>query len=203
MSTITLINESAELPRVAIYKKPIMRPSLQSVAWKVAEPPPGGGEAVVTIPSDFQVFARYSKNPNNPEDTQYTTNHIEFAELTANFMVTSVDSQDHRASGALISQNFNELVLNEVHIENKYGMGVIGHIQLEGNDIYQPQVITPGGVLMEDIRSSLYLAVVSEFTYKGQRLVQAEISLTEAEILEGQTAVITGSQWSGWDIEVA
>jgi hypothetical protein len=114
-----------------------------------------------------------------------------------------VDSQDHRATGALVTQNFNELVLNEVHIVNKYGMGVIGHVQLEGDDIYQPQVITPGGVLMEDIRSSLYLAVVSEFTYKGQRLVQAEISLTEAEILEGQTAVITGSQWSGWGIEVA
>ncbi|MFC6632317.1 hypothetical protein [Microbulbifer taiwanensis] len=202
MSTITLVNESAELPRIAIYKKPIMRPSLQSVAWKIAEPPPGG-EAVVTVPSDFKVFARYSKDPNNPEATRYTTNQIDFAELTANFVVTSVDSQDHQASGAETVQNFNELVLNEVHVENRYGMGVIGHIQQDDDDIYQPQVITPGAVLMEDIRSSLYLAVVSEFTYKGQRLVQAEISLTETEILEGQTAVITGSQWSGWDIEVA
>lgn len=203
MSSITLINESSELPRIAIFKKPIMRPSLQSIAWKIAEPPPNGGEAVVTVPSNFQVFTRYSKNPNNPEATQYTTNHIEFSELTANFVVSSVDSQDHRASGALISQNFNDLVLNEIHVTNNYGMGVIGHIQQEGDDIYQPQVVTPGGILMEDIRSTFYLAVVSEFTYKGQRLVQAEISLTETPILEGQTAVVTGSQWNGWDIEVA
>ena len=202
MSILTIINESAEVPRVAIYKKPQAHPSLNSVAWKTVAPPPLGGEAKVTVPDDFEIYAQYSNNPMTPDDTQYTTNRIDFSELTAGFKVSSVVSQDKRADAAEITQDFTNLVLNEVQVLNDYGIGVIGHILKEGTDIYPPQVIWPGGVLIEDVRSPLYLAVVSDFTYRGDALVDRELSLTETEILEGQTAVVTGSIWTGWSIKV-
>ncbi len=54
--------------------------------------------------------------------------------------------------------------------------------------------------MLEDIRSSLYLAVVAQFVYKGSRLVDEEISMTETEVLEGGTATVSGSKWTGYSI---
>jgi hypothetical protein len=199
MPNITIVNETNETVRIAVYKKPVIRPTLATIAWQVVSPPPGG-RCVVQIPANYEVFANYSMDPNNPADPQYTTNRIDFTELTASFQINSVTSQDRRASGAEIEQVFDGLVMNEVRLINDFGMGVWGHIQLDGTDVYPAQVIWPGGLLMEDLRSFLYLAAVSRFTYRGQDLVQEEISLTETPILEGGTAVITGSMWKGYDI---
>ncbi|MEM1203208.1 MAG: hypothetical protein AAGN66_08265 [Acidobacteriota bacterium] len=199
MSQITLLNQTDEVVRVAIFKKPVIQPSLATIAWQIADTPPGG-QAVVNVPSNFEAYARYSLDPNNPEATEFTTNKIPFNETTAKFDVNSVVSQDRQASGAHLEQSFTDLVMNEVRMVNNFGIGVWGHITKDGDDIYAPQVIWPGAVLMEDIRSSLYLAVVGQFTYKGDRLVQEEISLTETEILEGGTATVTGSMWKGYSI---
>ncbi|WP_165480892.1 hypothetical protein [Xanthomonas oryzae] len=49
----------------------------------------------------------------------------------------------------------------------------------------------------------MYVAVISQFTYKGQRLVQAELSLTETEILEGGSLIVTGSMWTGYSLNAA
>lgn len=201
MSTITLINNTDEVVRVALYQKPVLSKSLQTIAWQIASPPPGG-QATVNIPSNFAVYANYSMNPNNPDDTQYQTNHVAFGETTARFDVNSVTSQDQRADGAVIEQSFDDLKMNEVHIINNFGIGVEGHITRDGDDIYPAQVIWPGGRFMEDVRSTLYMAVVGQFTYKGDRLVQEEIQATETPILEGQQSTITGSQWTGYALAV-
>ncbi|MEM9556177.1 MAG: hypothetical protein AAGC60_18105 [Acidobacteriota bacterium] len=201
MSQITIINqtEDHETVRIAVYKKPVVRPTLQTIAWQIVNPPPDG-QCVVPVPADYTVFAEYSDDPNNPQDPQYTTNTIAFSELTARFDINSVTSQDRQASGAFIEQKFDDLVMNEVRVTNNYGMGVWGHIQKDGTDVYPAQVIWPGGVLLEDLRSFLYLAVVGQFTYRGDDLVQEEISLTETPILEGGTATVTGSMWKGYTI---
>ncbi len=201
MSSITIYNNTDELVRVALYQKPVLSKSLQTIAWQIASPPPGG-KAVVSLPADFAVYSNYSLDPNNPDDTQYQTNKVTFGETTARFDVTNVTSQDGRANGALIQQSFADLKMNEVHIINNFGLGVVGHITRDGDDIYPAQVIWPGGRFMEDVRSTLYMAVVGQFTTKGDRLVQEEVSATETPILENQSSTLTGSKWKGYAFSI-
>jgi hypothetical protein len=207
MSQITIYNQTSELVRIAIYKKPVLTPTLETIAWQIIAPPPGG-QTLVPVPEDYQVFAEYSLDPNNPDPTApgatvNTTNVVEFSENTARFQALSVDSQDKRATGAKVVQLFSDLVLNEVRLENEFGLGLLSHIQKDNQDIFAPQVLWPGGVRIEDVRSTLYLAVVSQFVYKGARLVDEEISMTETPILEGGAATVTGSMWKGYAIATA
>lgn len=204
MSQITILNNTTELVRIAIYKKPVLQPTLETIAWQIIAPPPGG-QTMVPIPEDYQVYAEYSLDPNNPDPTSPTatvnqTNVVSFDETTARFQLTSVSSQDKRASGAALTQGFSDLVLNEVRLENNFGLGVLSHIQKDHVDIFAPQVLWPGAVRIEDVRSTLYLAVVSQFVYQGSRLVDEEIQMTETPILEGGTALVTGSMWKGYSI---
>ena len=203
MSQITIINQTEEeTVRVAVFQKPIIRPRLPTIAWQIAAPPPGG-KSVIPIAADYTIFARYSMDPNRPDAIQNTTNTISFTETTARFDIESHESQDRRAHGAVVEQKFNGLVLNEVRVTNNFGMGVWGHIQKDGTDVFAPQVIWPGAVLMEDLRSKLYLAVVNGLTWLGDNLVPEEISLTETPILEDQVATVTGSMWKGYSIAVS
>jgi hypothetical protein len=202
MSQIKVVNSSSEAVRVAIYKRPVLRPNLGVIAWRIVEPPPNGGSSVINIPNDYQIFANYSydKNERNNPDAGNTTNVITFADYTSRFLVTSVTSQDQRANAATLEQTFTELAMNEVHIDNEFNYGVWCHITKEGLDIYAPQVVWPGGSLMEDIRSTFYLAVVAQFVSDGDRLVDEEISLTETQLLEGGAVEVTGSMWEGYAI---
>jgi hypothetical protein len=204
MSQITIFNETPDLVRIAIYKKPVLQPTLDTVAWQIVAPPPGG-QTVVPIPEDYHAYAEYSLDPNNPnptlpDATVYQTNFAPFNETSARFVIGSVRSQDNRASGAVVNQVFTDLVLNEVRMENNFGVGVLSHIQKAGQDIYAPQVLWPGGVRMEDIRATFYLAVVSQFVFQGSRLLDEETQMTETPILEGGTATVTGSMWRGYSI---
>src|SRR6185369_13418426 len=99
-----------------------------------------------------------------------------------------------------IKQTFNDMVLNEVRLENNFGLGVLSHIQKDNMDIYPPQVLWPGAVRIEDVRSTLYLAAVGQFVYQGSQLVDEEIQMTETPIVEGGTALVTGSMWKGYSI---
>jgi hypothetical protein len=206
MAQITIVNntDNNELVRVAIYKKPTVTPLLSTIAWQIIAPPPGGN-AMVQIPEDYQVFAQYSLDPNNPDPTSPTatvnqTNIVEFGETTARFQLNSVVSQDNQATGAVITQLFNGLQFNEVRLENNFALGVLSHIQKNFVDIYSPQVLWPGAVRIEDVRSTLYLAVVGQFVFQGSTLVDEDIQMTETPILEGGTAVVTGSMWKGYSI---
>ena len=202
MSQITIVNNTTEAVRIAIYRKPVLLPTLSTIAWRIVEPPPNGGQTVVQIPENYSVFANYSYNETEREDPNAgnRTNVIQFSEDTAKFTVSTVTSQDRRANAATIVQSFDGLVMNEARIENQFGYGVWGHITKDGDDVYAPQVIWPGAVMMEDLRDSFYLAVVGQFVYKGDRLVQEEISITETEVLAGGTAAVSGSKWKGYAI---
>lgn len=206
MSTITIVNqtESGEAIRVAVYKKPTAVPTLQTIAWRVVDPPPTGGQTIVTIPDDFQVYANYPSEGSDPSDPDggNRTAVVSFGEVTARFQINSVNTQDRQASSAAISQVFTGLVLNEVRMENHFSSGVWSHLTKGGDDVYAPQVLWPGAVRIEDVRSTLYLAVVSQFVFKGSRLVDEEIQLTETPILEGQTAQVTGSMWKGYKVTI-
>ena len=199
MTTITLNNSTDETLRIAIYKKRIAQPTLDTIAWQIVDPGPGG-VATVTIPEQFEVFGEYHLDPPKNQGPLYCTNTVAFDELTARFVIGSEPSQDQRAEGAVITQSFTDLVLNEVRIVNNFGLGVIAHVQKNGADVYAPQVLWPGGLMLEDLRETFYLAIVSQFVFKGHRLVDEELSQTETPILEGGVATITGSMWEGYSI---
>jgi hypothetical protein len=202
MGRITLHNNTNEVVRLAIFKLPVLRASLATVAWKIVSPPPGGS-TTVNIPSGFAVLGRYSGDPARPAELDNKTAPVAFDETTAAFSIDAVTSQDGMATGAVIQQKFTDLVMNEVRVVNNYGIGVEVSILSDGDPIYAPQVVWPGGLLIEDVRGSLYVAVVSQFTAKGQRLVQEEFSQTQVEVLEGGTLVVNGSQWVGYSLTAA
>jgi hypothetical protein len=58
----------------------------------------------------------------------------------------------------------------------------------------------PGAVRIENVLSTFYLAVVSQFVYQGSQLLDEEIQLSETPIVEGGTAVVTGNMWMGYSI---
>lgn len=204
MSQITILNGTNELIRVAIYKKPTVTPLLSTVAWQIVAPPPGG-RTLVPIPEDYQVFAEYSldqtnPDPSSPTATVHSTNTVNFLETTAYFQINSRTSQDKQSPGAVINQVFSGLQLNEVRVENKFALGVLSHIQKDGVDIFAPHVLWPGAVRIENVISDLYLAVVGQFVFQGSQLMDEEIQMTETPILEGGTALVTGSMWQGYSI---
>ena len=205
-SQITIFNstENNELIRVAIYKKPTVTPLLSTVAWQIIAPPPGG-QTVVPIPEDYQVYAQYSKDPNYPDITVpgvtvNQTNTVNFLQTTARFQILPATSQDNMATGAYITQVFTGLQTNEVRLENSFSQGVLSHIQKDNVDIFAPQVLWPGAVRIENIISTLYLAVVGQFVFQGSQLLDEDIQLTETPIVAGGTAVVTGSMWKGYSI---
>ena len=202
MPTITINNATPETVRIAIYAKPVRRPTLGTIAWRIVEPPPNGGQTIVPISESFTVFANYSFDRATREDPDAgnRTNVIQFDEATARFVVGPVQSQDRRASAATITQLFDGLVINEARIENRFSCGVWGHITKDGNDVYAPQVISPGALLMEDLRATFYLAVISQFVSQGDRLIQEELSLTETAVLEGGAVTVRGSKWDGYEL---
>lgn len=196
-ATVTLVNNTNEMVRLALFKRPVLRPGLDAVAWKIVSPPPHG-QATVNIPDQYAIVGRYSGDRTNPSNLDMQTAALAFAETTATFSIDGVTSQDRLASGAVITQRFDELFLDEVRVVNRYGIGVEVSVLLDGSPIYAPQVVWPGGVLMEDIRGGIYVAVVAPFTLSGQRLVQAEYSLTQTQLLEGGTLAVSGSMWEGY-----
>jgi hypothetical protein len=202
MSNITLINNTNETVRLAVFQKPVLNPTLATIAWQIAAPPPGGS-SLIEIPSDFGLQVRYSNDPSRPSNLDTAARPVRFNETSASFTIDSVASQDRRANGAVINQVFTDLVLNEVRVTNNFSIGVEASIVRGADPIYPAQVIWPGGLFMEDVRASLYVAVISQFTYKGDRLVQEEISLTQTEVLEGDSLIVTGSMWTGYALTKA
>lgn len=202
MSNITLINNTNETVRLAVFQKPVYNPTLATIAWKIASPPPGG-TSLVQVPQDFELQVRYSNDPSRPDNLDTSAKPAMFAETSASFSIDGVATQDGRAKRAVINQNFNDLVLNEVRVVNNFGIAVEAGIYRDQDAIYEPQIIWPGGLFMEDVRASMYVAVVSQFTYKGQRLVQEEISQTQVEVLEGDSLIVTGSKWTGYSFTKA
>src|ERR1700754_1976377 len=145
MSSIILVNNTAETLRLAIFQKPVRNPTLATIAWQIAAPPPGGS-SIVQIPSDFSLKVSYSNDPANPSNLDTSAKPVAFSETSAAFSIDGVVSQDRRSNGAVINQTFTDLVLNEVRVVNNFSVGVESAIYRGEDPIYEPQVIWPGEI---------------------------------------------------------
>lgn len=198
-SKIQIENQSDSQPRVAIYQKSFRRPSLGLVAWRIAAPPLLGYCDIV-VPSSYEVSINWGDPadagagchaPPMPVDT-----------FSARFNVLPTSTDDNVQTIPRLVRVDNGVNPNEIDIANQSGQWVWGHITKDGDDVYEPQIVTPGETLMADVRPTYYLAIVSEFVRKGDRLVDAEHSQMGIAILPGQRAVITGSRLEGFAIDV-
>lgn len=201
MATVVLQNNTQEVVRLALFRTPELNPTLGSIAWQVAEPPPGGTQ-VIQIPSSYSVYGQYSTDAANLSNLNAETAHLSFVETTALFSIEALNAPDQRSHSVVIRQLFDGLVLNQVRIANHYRSGVVGTIACGGDPIFMPQVIWPGGSFTEDLRGAMNVAVVAPFTYKGQRLVSEEVSQTQLVVEDGATVTVTGSMWHGYRLTV-
>ncbi len=199
---VKLINETKENIRIAVYKQPYKAPSLQLIAWKVIALPSDGGNKVITIPNQYEVYVNYSDDLHERSDPYggVHTHRIKIGQTTAKFIVRSELTNDAREHVANLKRVFYGLVLNEIHIENRAGFGVWGHVLLNGDDIYPPQIVTPGRTLMENIDSPLYVSVIDEFVFNGSIIKVRELRSKSVAINPGDNVVFTGSKWDGYII---
>lgn len=203
MHEITVLNDTAELIRVAIFRKPTRHPHVGSLAWKVLSPSPNGGRSVVAIPDDYQVFVSIPGSPEEQIDADAgsRTPVLSIHDFTSRFRVEPGDG----GSGAPVSliQVHKGLVPGELRIDNDAEVGVWSHIQQDGVDIYRPHALAPGSsFLAAQPATPFYLAVIGGSSSEGCLLAGEEISTTATPILPGQSATVTGSVWSGYEIEV-
>jgi hypothetical protein len=194
---LTIRNQTNEVVRIAIYRRPVFNPGLDAIAWRIVEPPPSG-EVAIRLPDDFEVFARHSSDPSNPEHPDTETNHVVFSETTALFVIDNVGTAP--ALAAHIRRVFTDLAPNELRVVNEFGHGCFTFITQDGDPLYAPQVVWPGATFIEDVRGAYNVCVVSQFVTRGQRLVQEEISETEIEAPPGARLTVTGSMWTGYAI---
>lgn len=197
-----LINESNENLRIAIYKQPYKSPSLSIMAWKIIALPSKGGNKVINIPNQYEVYVNYPDENSEKFDPRsgIHTAPIRIDQTTAKFIVRSELTNDSQDLVANIKRVFFGLVTNEIHIENRAGFGVWGHILLNGEDIFPPQIITPGRTLMENIDSPLFVSVIDEFVYNGSIIKVRELRSKSVPIVPGDNVVFAGNKWEGYTI---
>src|SRR5262249_25785009 len=201
---LTIMNRSTEAIRIAVYKQSYKLPTLGTLAWRVVAPPVNG-QPIVQVPSTFQVFGNYPNQPAEKSDPAAgnQTNIITLAQYTGSFKLVEQSTGDQMQQVIQLAQQFTNLVPQEVNIRNTASIGVWGHITLGGDDVYPPQVIWPGGVMLEDIRPTLYIAIVADYVTQGAVIKEREISDTATAMMPGQVATVTGDKWTGFAIAVS
>lgn len=203
MKCIKLENQTRETIRIAIFKKPFKQPSLNLWAWQILNIP-AAGITSVEIPQTTEVFVNYP-GPKDSRTDPYAgrqTNKISVDGSTARFILTSKTTIEGNDT-VVHMERVSEGLAPEIHIENQAQIGVWGHMTQSGKDLYAPEIIVPGGTLMETITENLTLAVVGEFVTEENRVLKAEIESAPTQILTGQIAVVTGSKWDGYAMAVS
>lgn len=199
IDSLSFENQSASIPRLAIFKKSYNLPSLGLVAWQIVAPSQGG-ICSVAVPPNFEVYV--STGGEDDPTGGCRTKKLDLSTFTGRFKVMPKPVDDNTGYVPDIQRVTDGVVDNEIHISNSYSQGVWGHILLGGEDVYPPQIVTPGETLMADVRPSFFVAHVSQFVRKGTRLVEMELSDKAVEMLPGQKLVISGSRMSGFILDV-
>jgi hypothetical protein len=204
-SYITIKNHTAENVRIAVFKISYRPSTLDTIAWRVVAPPQQGLTKIL-LPSTYEVFIN-SPSFDDDRTDPYAGNQTQKISLQGNtgrFVVSSSKTLDRQSSTLQLAlvQIFQQLVPEKLHIVNRSGFGVWSHITKGGTDIFPPRVITPGRELIEDLRPTYYLGTIAEFIVQGSKISEEQITSTPTPILAGETAILVGSLWTGYEISV-
>ncbi|HCN44737.1 MAG TPA: hypothetical protein DIT18_02960 [Pseudomonas sp.] len=191
-----------ETIKVAIYQRPVHNPSSAIIAWQVLSL--NYGEVlVVDVPAEFKLQARYpSKNPERydgyPVLDQSFVSEV-FSESASAFRINIGEGELVERTPVFI-RGVADLVEDDFRVINDFDRGVEVAVFRGEDEIFEPQVIWPGGLLYEKLNGDLHVAVISQYTSKGQRLVREEISVTEKTLRDGDILTVTGSKWRGYSL---
>jgi hypothetical protein len=194
---ITLINGTDENLKIAVFKQTFKVPSLQVLAWKVIALPREGGNSLLPIPDQYDMYINYSNVPVTPYGG-IKTGLISIDQTTARFMILNEFTNDGQLKVAIVKRVYSELVDGQILIDNKSSYGVWGHILLDGTDIYAPQIISPGRTLMENIEGSFSVSVIDDFITVGSLIKVRELRTQPVNVNVGDTLVVTGTKWTGY-----
>ncbi|WP_375767045.1 hypothetical protein NR798_35970 [Archangium gephyra] len=198
VGTLMFRNESASVPRLAVFRKSYERPELGLVAWQVVVLA-RLGTGVINVPDEMSVFVNTGEDPASGSRTK----QISFNTTSAHFRVKSVLSDDQRVSVPDLELITRQEVVDEIHITNGWRRSVWGHIQQAGRDLFSPQLIIPGETLLADVRPGFFVAHVNDFVGVGTALMSNQSLTTGAVEMElGQTLIVKGSRMSGFSLEV-
>ena len=170
------------------------------MAWAIVSPPPRG-RAIISVPREYRVFARYSFFPEDPWQPVYQTNILPLHRNHDSLALREI-SLDRSAWGAILARNARDAGPRELRIENHFSTGVWCHVQLGEHDVHPPRLLPPRGALIETLASPFFLAVVSPLARVGAPLAEHEIRATEIELAAGEGGVFTihGSPIRGYRI---
>jgi hypothetical protein len=200
MNTVSLINDTSERIRLAVFKQPTIHLRLDPIAWHIAAPRPNGGHQTLRVPSTCQVFARFPSNRGDLGVLDRRTHVLDFDETTARFDIDELVTIVQRVTGASITRRFDELVDGEVRVRNNCSFDTEVTIALDHAAVYAPHRLRPGALFIEDIRGPLYVAVVSDASSPGARLVPEKTSRTQLPLPLGGSVHVRGSQWFGYTL---
>jgi hypothetical protein len=180
---LTIKNQTPDFIRVAVFKQRYNAPRLNTVAWQVVQPDVNG-QCSIPIPTEYVVYV----NSGFCE-----TRRVTIYSNQAKFIARDVATSDGAATTVTLEGPLDPEVPNQINIENQASTCVSTHVQKDGSDIYLSQKLAYGQTHEEDVRPTLYVAVINEFLRKGERLVDADITTTPFECLAGDTILVAGS----------
>ena len=202
MTGVKFINNTEENLRIAVFKQPYQTPSLQVIAWKIIPLPRDGGNKTLQFNNEYAVYINYPNEEDERGDPYGGTQTapIPIDQTTANFLVRNEQTNDAQSTVAVLKRVYINLAPSEIHIANMAAFGVWGHITLDENDIYPPQIISPGRTLMENIESPLFVSVIDDFDVSGTVVKVRELKTIPVIVELGDVISITGSKWTGYSM---
>jgi hypothetical protein len=195
---LTIINGTRQAVWVAMYKRSTLRPDQPPVAWQVLSLPPKR-RVDVSFPEEYQVCARYSFAPEKPLRPVHQTNVLTVNNVPAGsgFVVDGVSSQDRRSWAAVMNRTAKSPGWYEISIANLFPILVWSHVWQEGRDVFPPRPLPPRSVVVEDLRSPFYLAVLPLPPAVGDLLPNGELAPTEIAVEPGKSVKIQGGLFVG------
>jgi hypothetical protein len=188
MDAITIVNETGETVRVAVFRR---RASNGGVAlvWRVLEV---AGHGSTRLPGEHYAISLLYQLPSGYGRSKV----VSFPGPPAQFQVRQKQPGDVPYL-AVVSEN---LASSEVRAENGAGVPVQVFLYREDREIGRSQFLDPGEAFAHEVRPELYLAVVDSL-HPGDEL-PAGAQDRAVPVRAGQTAKVTGAAGIGFRIAV-
>lgn len=188
MDAITIVNESADTVRVAIFRRPSANGGV-ALIWRVVEV---AGHGQTRLPGEHYAVSLLCQLPSGYGRTKV----VSFPGPPARFEVR----QKQPAEIPYLAVVSEGLEKDEVRIENRAAVAVQVFIYREDREIERSAFLDPGEEFSYEIRPELFLAVVDAL-HPGDEL-PPKVQSQAVPIRSGQTARLTGSAVGGFRVEV-
>lgn len=188
MDAITIVNESADAVRMAIFRRPAADGGV-ALIWRVVEVPAHGR---TRLPGEHYAVSLLCQLPSGYGRTKV----VSFPGPPARFEVR----QKQPAVIPYLAVVEEAVAKEEVRVRNGAAVPVQAFIYREDREIERSAFLDPGEEFSYEIRPELFLAAVDSL-HPGDEL-PPDLQGQAVPIRSGQTARVTGSGLAGFKIAV-